>query len=302
MTAAVTNHNELDDRPRLIVVSRGKGDRVFQGLALGSGLTSFLIVGGTFIFLALFSWPAVHARGLKILTTSAWNPASTPPVFGLLSMVVGTVLISTVALSIAFPVAFALAIFVHEYAPTRLRRPMIYTVDMMAALPSLIYGIWGFFVLQKPLKGVARWLGENMSAIPLFRRAEDYSQSMFIAGVVVGVMILPICTSVMREIFSQVPPEHCEAALALGGTRWGMVRVAIIPFSRSGMVGAALLGLGRALGETVAVSLIIAVSFQLKGTSCRSAVGPSLRQSPRSSEPRPSGTGPSWPQAWGSLS
>ena len=119
-------------------------------------------------------------------------------------------------------------------------------------------------MLQKPLKGVSHWLGTNLSAIPMFRSAEDYSGSIFIGGIVVAIMTTPICTAVMREIFSQVPSEHCEGALALGGTRWGMVKTAILPFSRSGMVGAALLGMGRALGETIAVLLIVPQIFQPK--------------------------------------
>jgi phosphate transport system permease protein len=262
--AAVEDKKQSFDEPRDRKVTRSLGDRVFRSMSLASGLVSFLIIGGTLIYLATFAFPALRLAGIDFITTSTWAPDSKTFQAGILGLLTGTLLIAIVALTLGFPVSFALALFIHEYAPRRLRRPMVYVVDLMAAMPSLIYGLWGFFVLQKPLKGVSHWLGTNLSAIPVFRTAQDYSGSIFIGGVVVSIMITPICTAVMREIFSQVPSEHCEAALALGGTRWGMVKTAILPFSRSGMVGAALLGLGRALGETIAIRLIVPLIFQPK--------------------------------------
>jgi phosphate transport system permease protein len=262
--AAMKDEKQNFDEPRDQNVTRGLGDRVFRSMSLASGLISFLIVGGTLVYLATYAYPALRLAGLDFVTTSLWAPDSQTFQAGILGLLTGTVLIAVVAISLGFPVSFALALFIHEYAPRRMRRPMVYIVDLMAAMPSLIYGLWGFFVLQKPLKGISHWLGTNISAIPLFRTAEDYSGSIFVGGVVVSIMITPICTAVMREIFSQVPSEHCEAALALGGTRWGMVKTAILPFSRSGMVGSALLGLGRALGETIAVLLIVPLIFQPK--------------------------------------
>jgi phosphate transport system permease protein len=262
--AAAEDQKPNFDEPRDRQVTRGLGDRIFRSMSLGSGLISFLIVGGTLIYLASYAYPALRLAGLDFLTTSVWAPDGKTFQAGILGLLTGTLLIAIVALALGFPVSFALALFIHEYAPRRLRRPMVYVVDLMAAIPSLIYGLWGFFVLQKPLKGISHWLGTNLSAIPIFRSAEDYSGSIFVGGVVVSIMITPICTAVMREIFSQVPSEHCEAALALGGTRWGMVKTAILPFSRSGMVGSALLGLGRALGETIAIKLIVPLIFQPK--------------------------------------
>ncbi|MFN0025679.1 MAG: phosphate ABC transporter permease subunit PstC [Acidimicrobiales bacterium] len=245
------------DTPRAVAAGHTLADRIFRGMALGSGLMSFAIIGGTLIFLATYAWPAISSQGWGFLTSSVWSPASEKPVFGIFGLITGTLQLAIVALVVAVPVSFTLALFIHEYAPRWLRKPMVNVVDFMAAMPSVIFGLWGWLVFQAPLKGVAIWLGDNLSVIPLFKRPGDASGSLFIAGFVVGLMILPICTSVMREVFSQVPVEHCEAALALGGTRWGMVRTAILPFSRSGMVGASLLGLGRALGETIAVSLIL---------------------------------------------
>ncbi len=249
-------HQE-SDTPRTMVAGLTIADRIFRGMALGSGLMSFAIIGGTLIFLTTYAWPAISSQGLGFLTSSVWSPASEKPLFGIFGLITGTLQYSVVAMVIAVPVSFALALFIHEYAPRWLRKPMINVVDFMAAMPSVIFGMWGSYVLQRPLIGPAKWLGDNLSVIPFFKRPEDASGSLFITGFVVGLMILPICTSVMREVFSQVPVEHCEAALALGGTRWGMVRTAILPFSRSGIVGASLLGLGRALGETIAVSLIL---------------------------------------------
>jgi phosphate transport system permease protein len=262
--AAAEDQKQNFDEPRDRKVTRGLGDRVFRSMSLASGLISFFIVGGTLVFLATYAYPALRLSGFDFITTSLWAPDSKPFHAGILGLLTGTLLIATVALILGFPVSFALALFIHEYAPRRLRRPMVYIVDLMAAMPSLIFGLWGFFVLQGSLKGISHWLGTNLSAIPGLRSASDYSGSIFIGGVVVSIMITPICTAVMREIFSQVPSEHCEAALALGGTRWGMVKTAILPFSRSGMVGSALLGLGRALGETIAIKLIVPLVFQPK--------------------------------------
>lgn len=251
-------HAIHDDVPRSIAAASSPADSTFRAVSLASGLVSFAIIGGTLLFLTVYAWPAIDSQGFGFLTRSVWSPAAERPIFGIFGLVTGTIELALVALVIAFPISFALALFIHEYAPRRLRRPMVYVVDFMAAIPSVIFGLWGFNVLQQPISGVAVWLGHNLSVVPFFKRAEDPTQSIFIAGVVVGLMILPICTSVMREVFAQVPVEQCEAAFALGGTRWGMVRTAIIPFSRSGMIGAGLLGLGRALGETIAVSLILA--------------------------------------------
>jgi phosphate transport system permease protein len=238
------------------------GDRVFRGLALGAGLLSFLIIGLALIFLVKESWPAISANRLRFFTDSIWSPGTES--FGVLGLVTGTVLIAVIALVVAFPLSLASALFINEYAPMRVRSVLTFVIDFMAALPSLIVGLWGFFVLQGPLSDVARWLADNLSVIPLFQKSEAYTQSIFICGVVVAIMILPIITSIVREIFSQAPRDVCEAALALGGTRWAMIRDAILPFGRSGMVGAALLGLGRALGETIAVSLILAVAYEPK--------------------------------------
>jgi len=205
-----------------------------------------------------------HAGWVGFFTHSVWNNANGN--FGVYGLLVGTVLIAAIALTIAVPISLATAIFINEYAPGRVRRLLVSAIDLLAALPSLIFGLWGLFALEKYLIGPSKWMGSHLSAIPIFQFTSvqpSLSRSVFIAGVVVGLMIIPVVTSVSRDVMAQVPRELCEGALALGGTRWGMVRQVILPFGRSGIVGAALLGFGRALGETIAVALILSMSPQV---------------------------------------
>ena len=193
----------------------------------------------------------------NFFTTSVWNP--TVGRFGVLGLIEGTLIIATIALVVAVPLGVAMALFINEYGPTRLRRPLTSLVDLLAALPSLLFGMWGYFALQTHLKKVSAFIATHFGVLPFLRvsRGQGLAESSFIAGVVVAIMILPIITSVSRDVMAQVPREQCEGALALGGTRWGMVREVLLPFARSGIVGASLLGFGRALGETIAVALII---------------------------------------------
>ncbi len=262
MTLTFDDAGPLEDRPLPIDRTPTPGDRVFRTLAVSAGLVSFFIIVIALVMLTIRSWPAIRPNGLGFVTKGIWAPGTGK--FGILGLLTGTILIAVLALAIAFPLAFCTALFINEYAPRRLRASLTYAVDFMAALPSLIVGLWGFFVLQKPLKGVSKWLADNLSVVPIFKHSKDYSQSLFIASVAVAIMVLPIVTAVMREIFARAPRDVCEAALALGGTRWGMIRDAILPFGKSGMAGAALLGLGRALGETIAVSLILTLVYEPK--------------------------------------
>jgi phosphate transport system permease protein len=185
--------------------------------------------------------------------------------FGVGGLILGTILIAGIALAIGLPIALSMALFINEYAPARVRRILTTVVDLLAALPSLLYGVWGFLVLQKQLIPIATWLNAHLSAIPLFRLDPEAKlvKSSFVAGVVVGIMIMPIITSVARDVMAQVPREQCEGALALGGTKWGMIRDVILPYGRTGIVGATLLGFGRALGETIAVAVIVSLTFKV---------------------------------------
>ena len=160
--------------------------------------------------------------------------------------------------------AIAVALYINEYAPRRLRRPLTAFVDLLAAVPSVIYGLWGLAYLEDHLVVFAAWTHDKLGWVPIFATTRPtFVHSSFIAGVVVALMVLPICTSVMREVFSQAPPGEKEAALALGASRWGMIRTVVLPFGRGGIIGGAMLGLGRALGETIAVALLISPLYTI---------------------------------------
>ena len=239
------------------------GDRVFRGLSASAAGLCLLIMAATAVFLTAKAVPAITAGGpLEFLTGTTWQPAQKK--FGVGGLLVNTVLIAAVALLIAVPLSLGLALFINEYAPGRVRKVLTSSVDLLAAIPSLIFGMWGFFALQAPLIGVAGWIASHLNAIPLFRLSTPdaaLSQSSFLAGTVVAFMVTPIITSVSRDVMAQCPRVQCEGALALGGSRWGMIRDVILPFGRSGIVGSVLLGFGRALGETIAVVLVIALVY-----------------------------------------
>lgn len=250
---------EIDDVPTRPVAKPTGGDRVYVILATAAASVSLIIISMVAIFLFSQARPALDKTGwVSFFTTSVWNP--TVGKFGVFGLLQGTVMIAFIAMIFAVPAGIAVALFINEYAPRRLRRPLTSTIDLLAALPSLLFGMWGFFALQPKLTPVAQFLSTHLAAVPFLavKSGDGVAQSSFIAGVVLGLMILPILTSVTRDVMAQVPREQCEGALALGGTRWSMVREVILPFSRSGIIGGAMLGFGRALGETIAVALIIA--------------------------------------------
>ena len=245
-------------------VTYSAGDRVFRRVATAAASVCLVLVGLTFVYLANEARPALRSSGyLNFFTASVWSPGTGD--FGVFGLLVGTITIAAVALVVAVPVALGMALFINEYAPGRVRAVLTSVIDLLAALPSLLFGMWGLFTFKDELMPVSRWIAEHLSVIPFFQlKSVDASltQSSFIVGVVVAFMIIPIVTSVAREVMARVPREQCEGALALGGTRWGMVRTVILPFGRSGIVGAVLLGFGRALGETIAVALLINLVYQ----------------------------------------
>ena len=249
-----------DDVPRAIVSRPARADLIFRGTLRGAGLSVFVITGMILIFLIVRGSWALHEEGLSFLTKQNW--IFTGDDFGIGGILPDGILIAVIAMVVAVPVALATAIFISEYAPPRLRRPLIAVIDLMAAIPSIIYGIWGRFFLMPRAVGTMSWLARHVSWFPPFKITVPTSPSTFvgspvIAGLVVSLMAIPIITSLSREVFSQAPQGEREAAYALGSTRWGMVRTVVLPFGRAGVVGAAMLGLGRALGETIAVLLII---------------------------------------------
>jgi len=244
--------------------ARSKADKAYRAGARASGVLTLALMALIGLFLVIRSWDALHATGWSFFTQSVWSPETGQ--FGVWAALLGTFLIAVIALVIAVPVAICAALFVTEYAPARLRRPLTSFIDLLAAIPSIIYGLWGRAYLQPKAIDLSRWLGTHLGFIPIFKTDEphnlaSYPASTFIAALVVALMIVPICTAVMREVFSQAPPGEKEGALALGGTRWGVIKTVVLPFGRGGIIGGSMLGLGRALGETIAVTLIISPLF-----------------------------------------
>jgi phosphate transport system permease protein len=243
---------------------RSTADRWFRGVLVACASSVLVVIAGILLFLLARSAPAWDHQHLWLLTTDAWNPAGRA--FGFLGALTGSLTIAIVALVVASPVALATALAINEYVPRRWRAPLVGLVDLLAALPSLIYGLWGKFFLDQHLHNTTIWLGRHAAFFPPFRvEGNQLGGSLFLAGLVVGIMVLPLMTSVCREVMAQAPRDQCEAALALGGTRWGMITEVIFPFSRNGIVGSAMLGLGRALGETIAVSLVLLSNERVTG-------------------------------------
>lgn len=258
--------------PRAVVTRRGLGDRLFFGGSFLSGMVVLAIMVAVGLFLSIQAFAALSKTGISFLTTAEWQPDRGQ--FGIASVLVGTVLIALVAVCIALPLSMGAALFITEVAPPRLRAPLVAMVDLMAAVPSVVYGLWGAFLLQGRTIGLSRWLSTYFGWIPFFHvenadpsnpltNSTVFTASTFIAGLVVALMVMPIQSAVMREVFSQVPPGEREGAFALGATRWGMIRMVTLPFGRGGIIGGTMLGLGRALGETIAVLLIISPRFDI---------------------------------------
>ncbi|MFD9332080.1 phosphate ABC transporter permease subunit PstC [Streptomyces sp. NPDC060065] len=246
---------------------------MFRGILRGGGglvLAIMLLVGG---FLTYRAWQALSDAKWDFVTTEAWEPEAHN--FGIAAVLVGTILIALVAIVFAVPLALGTALYISEYAPPRMRQTLISVVDLMAAVPSVVYGLWGLFFFQGHVVTVSRWISTYLGWIPLFKvdgadpddplaTATVYTSSTFIAGMVVSLMVAPIICSVMREVFSQAPVGEREGAFALGANRWGMIRSVVLPFGKGGMIGGTMLGLGRALGETIAVYLIISPIFVIQ--------------------------------------
>jgi phosphate transport system permease protein len=248
------------------------GDRVFRGLAEGSGALIVVLIAAIGLFLLWRAIPALARNTENFLAYGGnWVTTDTSAMkFGVLDLLQVTVFVSLFALVLAMPVALGIAIFLTQYAPRRVAGPLAYTVDLLAAVPSIIYGVWGLYVLAPELRPAALWLNENLSWIPIFATGNASvvgGGTIFTAGIVLAVMILPIITAVTREVFLQTPTGQIEAALALGATRWEVVKTTVLPFGRSGYVSGAMLGLGRALGETVALLIILRGTQQAFGWS-----------------------------------
>jgi phosphate transport system permease protein len=230
------------------------GDRIFAGSARGAGILILVVLAGVAAFLILQAMPALVA-----------SPADLPGGRNIVAyigpLVFGTILAALIALVLATPLAVAIALFITHYAPRRLAQSLGYLIDLLAAVPSIVYGLWGVAVLAPATIGLSTWLNTYLGWLPFFAGPVSVTgRTMLVVGVTLAVMILPIITAVAREVFLQTPKLHEEAALALGATRWEMIRMAVLPFGRSGIISGAMLGLGRALGETMAVAIILSAS------------------------------------------
>jgi phosphate transport system permease protein len=251
-TTAAGAPRTVDDRPTA-------SDRLFALATSTSGLIVLLLLALVGLFLLLRSRDALDVAGWSFFGRVEWRTDVDPPEIGVLGLVAGTVQVAVIAVTIAVPLAVCAALFITEYASGRWRGVLTGLIDLLAAIPSLLYGIWGFLMLGSQLAPLSAFLSRHLDWLPVFAVGENpqFVQSMFIAGVVVSLMVLPITASVTREVFAQTPPGEKEAALALGGTRWGMIRMVVLPYGRAGIVGGSMLGLGRALGETIAVALLL---------------------------------------------
>jgi phosphate ABC transporter permease protein PstC len=246
-----TRGRSFDERPRASRLA----DPVFKWVLTGLAALILALIVFFFVFLISKAHPAFAKFGVLGFTfRDNWDVSR--DVFQAWSLVVGTLITSAIALVIGVPVAVAAALYVTELAPRRLAGPLTILIDLLAAVPSVVYGLWGVFVLIPRLKGPEQWFSDTFSFLP-FVGGNVAGPNVFIAGLILAIMILPIVSAISREVVRTVPADHKEAALALGATRWEMIRMAVLPYSRSGIVGASMLGLGRAIGETIAVTLVI---------------------------------------------
>jgi phosphate transport system permease protein len=270
---AYDDRDDLAIKPRKISRKATGADAVFEHSARAIGASVLVITGGVGLFLGWQGLPTLRRYGLSFFTESQWLPDEDK--IGIAGVLTGTFAVALVAMVIAFPLALSTALYISEYAPARVKPLLVSMVDLMAAVPSIVYGLWGFFLIMPHAAAFARWTESNFGWIPIFdvRGADPdaaywdvsrYYSSAFCAGIAVAMMVMPMACAVMRQVFSQTPPGEKEAALALGATRWGMITNVVLPFGRGGIIGGTMLALGRALGETIAVALILSVAFEVK--------------------------------------
>jgi phosphate transport system permease protein len=244
-------------------------DKVFRAVVTGGGFSSLAILGLISLFLLYNGLSVFKTEGLGFITGFDWivplPEEGLPAQYGIGAMLYGTVVIGLIALFFAFPISVGAALFLSYYAPEWLKKPMVLVIDVMAAIPSIVFGLWGFFVLMPHAEYWAKLIHKYLGFIPIFEMpAPAFSRSPFIAGLVLAIMIIPIVTSISREVFAQTPLDRVQAAYALGATKWSMIRSVVFPYGRGGVVGGAMLGLGRALGETVAVYTVLNIVFDIR--------------------------------------
>jgi len=240
----------------------GRADRAFHGLAIGAAALVLLVLALIALQMSGRMGPVLDKMGLDYFTSRRWSPAE--GLYGALPFLWGTLYTATIAIALAVPVSLMVALFVTQVAPSKLRRPLVYVLDLLAVIPSVVYGLWGVLVLAQPLQGVYVKIHHAVDGIPLLQSIfgdSPQGRSFMTAGVILAIMITPIITSLAREVIETTPQSDKEAAYALGATRWEMIRASVLPHSKGGLVGAVMLGLGRAMGETIAAALVIGSSI-----------------------------------------
>lgn len=238
------------------------GDVIFGRSAAGAGWVVVALVTLVGVFLVSQAIPALAKNEASFLTSREWTVGGDSPRFGILELLWTTVMASLLAMGLAVPIGVCVALFITEYAPGWLRRPAASLVDLLAAVPSIVYGLWGLIVFRPVVAPLETWLSTHFGRLPIFEPTGITGGTIFFIGIVLAIMILPIVTAISREVFAQTPTTHKEGALALGATRWEMIRTAVLPFGRPGVISAAMLALGRALGETIAVTFIVSTLAQ----------------------------------------
>jgi phosphate transport system permease protein len=244
---------------RTILPQPGRVDRIFDRVTLATGLTVLIVLTLVGIFLLYQSRHAFAQEGWAYFTRSVWETSSYPPKIGVLGLLFGTIVIALIATVIAIPLGVLVGLYITQYAPDGLGKLLQGLIDLLAAVPSILFGIFGFFYLSAQIVPLSRWLTTHLGWIPIFHTepGASLSGSFFIAGIVASFMVIPIVASITRAVFAQTPPGEKEAALALGATRWGMIRTVVLPFGRGGIIGGSMLGLGRALGETIILVFLL---------------------------------------------
>jgi phosphate transport system permease protein len=236
-----------------------RGDKVFEGLATAMAASVPVLLLAIILLLIVDAWPALQRFGATFVTDTTWDPVNER--FGAAAYVYGTVVTSVIALLIAAPIGVGCALFVAEYAPLWMRAPVSFLIELLAAIPSIIYGLWGFFILAPVMRGaIEPFLKNTLGNVPVVGAlfaGPAVGRDLLVAGVILSIMILPTVTAVSREILRAVPDTQREGMLALGATKWETIRKAVLPYARGGIIGAAILGLARALGETMAVTMVI---------------------------------------------
>ena len=270
MAITKTPHTSAIPAPRTLTTQPRFSDRVFRAVVTTGGLSSLLILGLIAIFLGYQGFEILAKEGLKFLTTSKWSVevdsvgTIVNTTFGLAAMLIGTMLCALIAVVIAVPISVASAIFLTFYAPGSLKKFLVSVIDLMAAFPSILFGFWGLFVLMPSAEYWAKLINKYLGFIPIFEVEQRiFTRSPFVAGLVLAIMIIPIVTSISREVFSQTPLDRIQAAYALGATLWNVIRAVALPYARGGIVGGSMLGLGRAMGETVAVYTVLNIVYQI---------------------------------------